>query len=53
MVLSGEPEQYRAELDSIARQLEKILDTKCRFTFCKTIPTEKTGKYLYVRSELE
>lgn len=53
VVLSGEPEQYRAELDSIARQLEKILDTKCRFTFCKTIPAEKTGKYLYVRSELE
>ena len=53
VVLDGTPEQHREDLDQIASQLRKIMDTECRFTFCDNLSPEKTGKYFYVRSELE
>ena len=53
IVLDGAPEAHRDGLNQIAAQLRDIMGVECRFTFCDSIPSEKTGKFFYVRSELE
>ncbi len=53
VVLDGTPEQHSEGLKEIASRLEALMDCKCRFTFCDSIPSESTGKYFYVRSEIE
>lgn len=53
VVLDGKPDQYKDELARLAEQMRGIMDCECRFTFCDQIPSEKTGKYFYVRSEIE
>ncbi len=53
VVLEGTPLEHREGLDQIAAQIREVMGVECRFTFCDSIPSEKTGKFYYVRSELE
>ena len=53
VVPEGPPEEHSAEYRAIAARLGELVGTECRFTFCDTIPMEKTGKYHYIRSEIK
>jgi phenylacetate-CoA ligase len=51
----AEPDFPRSQLEIVKRLGREVMgpDTRIRFEFCDTIPVEESGKFRYVRTELD